>query len=170
MGQENRHEAPFSNRRPTPIGFFLLMPLVVVCYGAVVVSIGRPWHLGQTTGRAMAASVSCYRHECRIDTHIPLFGATAYIALGSSLLAVAFLTDNCLSGGSGPEFFVPALMLWCAVNCVLAIALAVLAYRSFDRRMGRMPLDLASSAPSQRERKRFRRRELARLAAPVETS
>lgn len=128
--------------RDGPARYFLLMPLVTCCYGAVVVSIGLAlavWIKGP--GRAMATSVVIYVFLTVgvLFAAVILKTENPYVALGSSFLASGFLTEECLELFGQQFRIIPVLMMWCVFYGVGAALLSLMACRSFNRCLGRMP-------------------------------
>jgi ABC-type transport system involved in multi-copper enzyme maturation permease subunit len=126
-----------------PAMYFLLMPVLIGCYGAGVVSIGLALATRiKGPGKAMAASVVIYV----LITIGVLFAAVLispseepYFAMGSSFLAAGFLSQECLELPYQRFEFVPVLMVWCVVYVVGAGWLALRTCRSFNRCLERMP-------------------------------
>jgi ABC-type transport system involved in multi-copper enzyme maturation permease subunit len=142
-------------------GSFMLMPLVICCYGASVVSLGLAlaiWIKGP--GKAMAASVILYLVPAVGFLLTPLFfnSGEDFKTLGSSFMAAGFLTIIGLEPIPIGEFAViPWLMVWCIGYAAAAGFISLMAYRSFDRCLGRMPDQLTRSGRSERAiRRRWR--------------
>jgi ABC-type transport system involved in multi-copper enzyme maturation permease subunit len=123
---------------------FLLMPLVVACFGAAVVSFGLAlaiWYKNQA--RAVIISVATYVlvtgglfWVARVQIGRP----EQYAAIGSSSLAAAFLTEVCRDHRYRfVGWVIPTLMIWCIGYALVAAVFSVLTCRSFDRCMGRVP-------------------------------
>jgi ABC-type transport system involved in multi-copper enzyme maturation permease subunit len=144
--------------------YFVLMPLIVCCYGAWIVSVGLA--LGTwiaRPGRAMAASVIVF-----ILFTVGLIFTMAFTrdreevfpAMGSCFLAPLILSIHCLerSGGS-EEFFIPGLLIWCILYAVASAFLSLLACTNFDRRMSRMSERMAGRYRPEKAVKRLLRKE-----------
>ena len=146
---------------------FVLMPLIICCYGAAIVSIGLALGIWiKRPSRAMAASVFAY---VGLTVGLIFLGALLsprsgppFPALGSSFLGAAMLTQDCLEPFRMRETFVPALMLWCVIYAAGSACVSLAAYRSFDRCLGRMPEKMSGQEGADRTvRRSFRRRRAA---------
>jgi ABC-type transport system involved in multi-copper enzyme maturation permease subunit len=123
--------------------YFVLMPVLICCYGAWIVSVGVAIGVSiKRPGRAIAASVVVY---ILFTVGLLVFAAilshaeAGYPAMGSCFFAPAALSVSCLESRTSREFFVPQLMLWCVIYSVASALLSLRACRSFDRHMSRMP-------------------------------
>jgi ABC-type transport system involved in multi-copper enzyme maturation permease subunit len=150
--------------------YFLLMPVVTCCYGAAVVSTGLVlaiWIKGP--GRAMATSVVVYIFM----TVGILFGAvmvrqnSPYVALGSSFLASALLTQECWDPPFSMREVIPSLMIWCIVYSVGAAVLSMAACHTFDRCLGRMPDRMSRRIGMERAVRRALGRESVKISIGV---
>ena len=157
LGLTRAEGAPFYNIA----GSFILMPLVISCYGAAVVSLGLAlaiWIKGP--GKAMAASVILYLVPTVGFIVTPLFfnSGEDFKTLGSSFMAAGFLTIIGLEPTPAAEFAViPWLMIWSIVYAIVAGFTSLMAYRSFDRCLERMPDQMTHSSRSERAlRRRWR--------------
>ena len=157
LGHSRQEGPPFYNLALS----FMLMPLLICCYGASVVSIGLAlaiWIKGP--GKAMAASVILYL--------VPAVGfllsefffnsGEDFKTLGSSFMATGYLTIIGVEPiPSGVMSVVPSLMVWCIMYAGVAGLISIAAYRSFDRCLERMPDQMAVSSRSERVlRRRWR--------------
>ena len=141
--------------------YFLLMPLMIGCYGAGVVSMGLALAIWiKRSGRAMATSVLIYL----LLTIGLLFldvmlnsPQDEFIALGSSL-ATAELTSECLEVGR--ENSIPKIMIWCIAYTIAAALISLAACRSFDRCLGRMPDKMSRRFVAERAVRRLQRRAI----------
>jgi ABC-type transport system involved in multi-copper enzyme maturation permease subunit len=120
---------------------FLLMPLVVACYGGATISLGLALAIWIKRGaRAMGAAVVCYLMATVGLLLTPLLShSESYSCLGSSFMAGGYITvqaerDNAFNGN-----FVPAIIAWCLAYLLAACLFAFLGYRAFDRCLGRLP-------------------------------
>jgi hypothetical protein len=141
--------------------YFLLMPLVVCCYGSAVVTIGLALAIWiKRTGRAMATSVVIFISLTVGLLFAPLIqdGPDRTIVMGSSFLASGFLTEDCLRPYRRPEPTVPVLMLWCIFYTLVAAIISLAACRSFDRSLGRMPDKMPRRFVPERAVRRLQRR------------
>jgi hypothetical protein len=148
--------------------YFLLMPLVVCCYGSAIVTIGLALAIWiKRAGRAMATSVVIFIFLTVGLLFAPLVqnGSDRTLVMGSSFLASGFLTEECLRPYRRPEPTVPALMLWCIFYTLVAAIISVAACRSFDRSLGRMPDKMPRRFWPERAVRRVQRR--ARTSEPV---
>jgi ABC-type transport system involved in multi-copper enzyme maturation permease subunit len=137
---EGGHNLAFEYDRA---GYFALMPLIVCCYGAWIVSVGLALGVWiQRPGRAMAASVTVF-----ILFTVGLMFTMAFRngpdevfpAMGSCFLAPLMLTIECLDLSAGSrDFFIPGLLIWCILYAVASALLSALACATLDRRMSRM--------------------------------
>jgi ABC-type transport system involved in multi-copper enzyme maturation permease subunit len=157
LGRARAEGAPFHNIA----GSFLLMPVVICCYGAAVVSLGLAlaiWIKGP--GKAMAASVILYLLPTVGCLLSPLFfhSGEDFKTLGSSFMAMGYLTIIGLEPVPiGVLSVIPWLMVWSIVYAFAAGFISLLAYRSFDRCLERMPDQMAISSRSERAlRRRWR--------------
>ena len=129
---------------PRPSYGFVLMPLIICCYGAAIVSLGLALGIWiKRPSRAMAASVFGY---IGLTVGLIFLGVLfsprtgpPFVALGSSFLGAAMLTQDCLEPFGIRETFAPPLMLWCVIYALGSAIVSLAAYRSFDRCLGRMP-------------------------------
>jgi ABC-type transport system involved in multi-copper enzyme maturation permease subunit len=143
----------------TKARYFVLMPLLICCYGAATVSIGLAlaiWIKG--AGRAMATSVAIYVFITVGMLMRPLLGLSPdeSSSLGSSFMAAGYLTVECLDTFSGIVRVIPTLMIYCIAYSIVAALFSLLACRSFDRSLGRMPDQMSASSRAERVRQ-FRR-------------
>ncbi len=147
-------------------GYFVLMPLIVCCYGAWIVRVVLALGTGiSRPGRAMAASVTVFI----LFTVGLLFTMAftngpeeAFPAMGSCFMAPFMLTIDCLEQYGGyREFFIPSLLLWCIIYAVASALLSVRACAAFDRRMSRMSEHMSRRYRPEKAVQRLLRRERA---------
>ena len=148
---------------------FVLVPLFVSFYGAAIVSLGLALGIWiKRPSRAMAASVFAY---IGLTIGLIFLGVLInprqgppFVALGSSFLGAAMLTQDCLQTFGFRDTVVPHLMLWCVIYAVGAAIVSLVAYRSFDRCLGRMPEKMSGQQGAERTGRRLYGRKRVREA------
>jgi ABC-type transport system involved in multi-copper enzyme maturation permease subunit len=148
--------------------YFLLMPLVVCCYGSAVVTTGLALAIWiKRAGRAMASSVVIFIFLTVGLLFAPLVqnGPDRTVDMGSSFLASGYLTEVCLRPYRRQGPTVPVLMLWCIFYTLVSAIVSLAACRSFDRCLGRMPDKMPRRFLPERAVRRIRRR--ARTSEPA---
>jgi ABC-type transport system involved in multi-copper enzyme maturation permease subunit len=151
----------------SPAWFFLLMPIVICCYGAMVVSIGLALATRiKGPGKAMAASVVIYVLMTigLIFVAFMISKNDPYAAFGSSFLAAAFLTAECFDRLHGEVFIIPVVMIWSASYLAGAALLAIQTCCSFNRCLERMPEKMPRRFKLEKSVRRALRRELTQAA------
>jgi ABC-type transport system involved in multi-copper enzyme maturation permease subunit len=148
---------------------FVLMPLLIICYGAAIVSLGLALGIWiKRPSRAMGASVFAYiALTVGLLFSSLLFASGSgppFPALGSSFLGPAVLTIDCLEPWRPREAFVASLMAWCIIYVVGSAIISLTAYRSFDRCMGRMPEKMSGQLGAEQAGRRLLGRRRLREA------
>ena len=151
--------------------YFVLMPIVVCCYGAWIVTVGLAMGTSiKRPGRAMAASVILF-----ILFTVGLFLTAifssgpddAFFAIGSCFAGPLLLSIECLEGSASyRESYITPLMIWCVIYAVASAVLMARTWLSFDRHMGRMSDRMTRRhRPERAVRRLIRRQKDVRLEA-----
>jgi ABC-type transport system involved in multi-copper enzyme maturation permease subunit len=156
--------------------FLIVVPLIVLCYGAGFTSLGLALAVWiKRPGRALATSVTMFVFATVgwFVLCVALFTRDphgAEVACGSCWFAGAMGTVVCTDVLGPRDFVLNALIMWCIAYTVGAALLAVLACSSFDRCMGRIPDHLRPVDPlgAAVERMRRRRKTMAGATPLVE--